>query len=64
VRLKLVLTAAALNDIEAIGDWIARDNPARAVTFVAELKASCRRILDTPRGYPVVPRHERHGLRR
>ena len=28
----------AERDLEAIGDWIANDNPERAATFVAELR--------------------------
>jgi toxin ParE1/3/4 len=28
-------------DLEQIGDFIARDNPRRAVTFVRELRAQC-----------------------
>ena len=34
--MKVTLTAQAEADLRAIGEWITRDNPARAVTFVAE----------------------------
>jgi len=36
-------------DIEEVGDYIARDNPARAVTFIAELRARCRIMRDIDR---------------
>ena len=62
--MRLVLARDALKDIEAIGDWIAEDNPARAITFVQELRDACHRILDAPRGYQLVPRYERFGIRR
>jgi toxin ParE1/3/4 len=58
------LTAAAETDLEIIGDYIARDNPARAASFVRELYRSCLDIADMPEAWPVVPRHERHGIRR
>ncbi|MGQ0485503.1 MAG: type II toxin-antitoxin system RelE/ParE family toxin [Hyphomicrobiales bacterium] len=60
----LILTAAATADLEAIGDWIAKENPARALTFVRELRDACQRLLDSPSGYPLVPRFERFGVRR
>jgi len=45
----LRLTPAALADLTAIGDYIARDNAPRAVTFVRELRAHCRRLAARPR---------------
>jgi toxin ParE1/3/4 len=38
--------------LEEIGDYIARDNPARALSFLDELKAHCERILEMPGAYP------------
>jgi toxin ParE1/3/4 len=35
-----------------IGDYIARDNPARAISFLDELKAHCERISEIPGAYP------------
>lgn len=58
------LTAAAEADLEAIGDYIARDNPHRAVSFVRELNRSCLDIGEMPEAWPVVPRYEHHGVRR
>ena len=62
--MKVVLTAEALDDLEQIGDYIARDNPVRAQTFIAELAAAARKIGEIPQGFPLVPRYERRGVRR
>jgi toxin ParE1/3/4 len=39
-------------DIEEIGDFIARDNPARAATFVQELRAKCKELVRFPEAAP------------
>lgn len=49
--MRLVIKPLAEQDLEAIGDYIARDNPARAVTFVRELREQCKRITGNPLGY-------------
>ena len=41
----------AVADLEAIGDFIAADNPASAVSFVDEWLAACARISEQPRAY-------------
>ena len=56
-------TDEAERDLEAIGDRIARDNPARALTFVAELRDACLWLADFPERFPLVPRYERHQVR-
>ncbi|MBE2274933.1 MAG: type II toxin-antitoxin system RelE/ParE family toxin [Rhodobacteraceae bacterium] len=58
------LTATAEADLESIGDYIARDNPQRARSFLRDLYRSCMELADMPEAWPVVPRHERHGIRR
>lgn len=62
--MKVVLSAEALADLEAIGDYIARDDPARARSFVAELLAKARALGDMPHAFPVVPRYAHLGVRR
>lgn len=62
--MKVVLTAEAEADLEAIGDFIAADDPVRAITFIDELVACCIRLADAPHGFPLVPRHEGTGIRR
>ena len=53
--MQLVIKPLAEQDLEAIGDYIARDNPARAVTFVRELRDHCQRIANNPLGYRERP---------
>jgi toxin ParE1/3/4 len=49
---RLVFSPRAEADLEGIGDYIARDNPARAISFLDELRAHCDRIAATPGSYP------------
>lgn len=60
----VAFTEEAEADLESIGDYIALDNPRRAVTFVEELIDRCERLADMPRAYPLVPRYETTGVRR
>ena len=60
----VVISSAAEADLEAIGDWIAQDNPLRAVSFILELRHACKTLADAPRGYALVPRYEHRGVRR
>lgn len=60
----VVLSSQAVADLARIGRFIARDNPARARSFVAELRDVAARLAETPHGFPLVPRYERHGIRR
>jgi plasmid stabilization system protein ParE len=60
----VTITEAAERDLEGIGDWIAQGNPNRAVTFVLELRRRCLALADAPRAYPLLPHHERTGVRR
>jgi len=53
--MRLVFTPLAEADLEAIGDYIARDNPGRALTFIRELRGRCERITDMPRAAPLRP---------
>ena len=47
------LSPSAIADLDEIGEYIARDNPDRAATFVEELEDACRRIADSPQAYPL-----------
>jgi len=49
---RLLLSPRAAADLEEIASDIARDNPARAATFVAELEAKCRAVAASPELYP------------
>ncbi|MBM3387637.1 MAG: type II toxin-antitoxin system RelE/ParE family toxin [Betaproteobacteria bacterium] len=49
--MRLVFLPQAETDLEAIGDYIARDNPRRAMSFVRELREQCRKIKEAPQAY-------------
>ena len=51
--MKLSLSPRAALDLEEIGDYIARDNPSRAVSFVRDLKRECQRVAKRPGAYPL-----------
>ena len=45
----------AEGDLEEIGDYIARDSPTRAVSFVDELRETCFRIGRSPEAFQLQP---------
>ncbi len=49
----VVFSPKAADDLEEIGDYIARDNPGRAVSFVEEIEQHCYRVAETPTAFPV-----------
>jgi len=50
---RLLLSPQAAADLTEIAAFIARDNPARAASFVAELETKCRSVAATPDLYPL-----------
>ena len=52
-----IFTAQSENDLESIADYIALDNPARAVSFVQEIREHCHQITYAPQGYPLAPEY-------
>ena len=62
--MRVVFTETAEAELEEIGDYIAKDNPRRAVTFVQELRTTALRLGGMPRAFPLIPRYEQHGIRR
>jgi len=50
---KLTFSPRAGLDLEEIGDYIARDNPIRAISFLRELERQCQRIAKRPAAFPV-----------
>jgi toxin ParE1/3/4 len=58
------LTNAAEADLESIGDYIARDNPVRALDFVHDFHCNFLDIAEMPLAPSVMPRFEHHGIRR
>ncbi|MFZ5835600.1 MAG: type II toxin-antitoxin system RelE/ParE family toxin [Pseudomonadota bacterium] len=53
--MRLIVTPLAEADIEEIGDFIAIDNPGRAVSFAVELRGQCRKIAASPHTYRLRP---------
>lgn len=47
--MRLVITPLAEIYIEEIGDYIAEDNPNRAVSFIIELRSRFRQIALSPK---------------
>jgi plasmid stabilization system protein ParE len=62
--MKVVLSRAAKASLREIALYIARDNPVRARSFVAELRAKAVDTGDIPRAFPLVPHYEQYGIRR
>ncbi len=51
--MKLTISPRASLDLEEIGDYIARDNPSRAISFLRELEQQCERLAKRPAAFPV-----------
>jgi toxin ParE1/3/4 len=49
--MQLCITPMAIQDLEDIGDYIAMDNPLRAISFLDELRLHCQKICLNPEGY-------------
>lgn len=61
--MKVRFSAEAKVDLASIADFIATDDPERAISFVDELSASCLSLTDFPRRFPLVAGYEAHGIR-
>lgn len=48
-------TKRAEADVEEIADYIARDNPERACSFVVQLRRHCRALVNFPHAAPLRP---------
>jgi plasmid stabilization system protein ParE len=53
--MRVELSPYVEGDLEAIADWIAQDNPRRAVTFIREIRVAFRRIGEGPLLYQLRP---------
>lgn len=53
--MRVEISPLAERDLEAIGDYIADDNPVRARSFVAELRTLCDKIAKAPLAYRARP---------
>jgi toxin ParE1/3/4 len=50
--MRLVFSPKASLDLEEIGDYIAKDNPARALSFLGEIETHCHKMADMPTAFP------------
>ena len=62
--MRVVISDRADVDIESIGDYIAMDSPARAVTYTDELLEACLGLGEAPFRFAVLDRFAHLGLRR
>lgn len=60
----VIISVEAENDLEAIGDYIAKDSPDRAIRFIRELRDNCLALAAVPHGFPIVSRYESLGIRK
>jgi toxin ParE1/3/4 len=51
--MKCVFSTFAELDLEEIADYIARDNPRRALSFIGEIRERCRNIVMFPEAAPL-----------
>lgn len=62
--MKVVVSPDALDDLSDIARWVARDNPARARSFVAELRSRCSGLSKYTRRFPIIMLHGRGEIRK
>ena len=62
--MRVIFSAQAKAGLRNIALYIARDNRARALSFVSELRQKANDIGRNPLAYPLVPRFEKRGVRR
>jgi plasmid stabilization system protein ParE len=60
----VTITEEAERDLEVIGDYIALDDPVRAIGFISELREKCLTLAELPERFPLVVRFEAQGVRR
>ena len=58
-----IFSEKSKSDLREIGDFIAKDNPARSLTFVDELREHCRKLTQAPKRV-VVDEIDGHSIRK
>jgi toxin ParE1/3/4 len=51
--MQCILSTFAELDLEEIADYIARDNPRRALSYIGEIREHCRNIVTLPKATPL-----------
>ena len=62
--MRIVVTEDAKADPMEIKAFIRPHNPRRAESFIGELLDKCAVLRDMPLAFPLIPRYEKHGIRR
>lgn len=62
--MRVQLSVRAKADLFGIGEWIERDNPARAASFVEEIAQACFGLADMPLAFSLLLGREESGIRR
>lgn len=62
--MNVAISARAERDLRDIGRFISQDSPARAASFVFELRNRCATIGERPRSFPLVPDAGAGGVRK
>jgi len=57
------LTEQARTELFEIGEWIERDNPERAASFVEELYDACMRLGEMPNAFARIRSRPESGIR-
>jgi toxin ParE1/3/4 len=57
------LTTLARRDLERVREWIARDNPERANSYVEELIEACDGLAEFPNRFPLARFRSRRPIR-
>jgi plasmid stabilization system protein ParE len=61
---RVLFSEEAEPGLEAIGGYIAKDNPRRAISFLREVREAALSLIDHPQAHPLIPRYEDYGHRR
>jgi toxin ParE1/3/4 len=62
--MKVILSPEALDDLQETIDWIMADNPDRARSFAAELRAKCVDLSFMPNRFPIARDGSRGVIRK
>ena len=62
--MRSIFSDEAERDLESIGDYIAEDNPVRAVSFLKELRVACGGLVEAPLRFAELEGFEHLGWRR
>lgn len=62
--MRVMITPRAQTDLEKIGDYIAEENPDRAISFARELIDRCLSLSENLERLPIVERLSDTGMRK